>query len=92
MPLYETLTGDGPTFHIRVHDDVSEDTGVELQVNLDHYSPNDAVSVTLDGELLGEPTLHRTSGEGHLAEDAWLVWKLDPMQVGRGVHEVRIVA
>ena len=91
VPLYETLTGDGPTFHIRVHDDVAEDTSVELQVNLDHHSPNDAVSVTLDGELLGEPTLHRTSGEGHLAEDAWLVWKLDPIQVGRGVHEVRIV-
>ena len=49
------------------------------------------MSVTLDGELLGEPTLHRTSGEGHLSEDAWLVWKLDPGQVGRGVHEVRIV-
>ena len=48
MPLYRTLTGDGPTFHIPVHDDVSDDTGVELQVNLDHYSPNDAVSVTLD--------------------------------------------
>ena len=77
VPLYRTLTGDGPAFHIRVHDDVSDDTSVELQVNLGHYSPNDAVSVTLDGELLGEPALHRTGGEGHLSEDAWLVWKLD---------------
>ena len=49
------------------------------------------MSVKLDGGLLGEPTLHRTSGEGHLSEDAWLVWKLDAMQVGRGVHEVQIV-
>ena len=91
VPLYRTLTGDGPTFHIPVHDDVSDHTGVELQVNLDHYSPNDAVSVTLDGELLGEPSLHRTGGEGHLSEDAWLVWKLRPDQVARGIHQVRVV-
>ena len=91
VPLYPTLTGDGPTFHIAVHDDVAGDTSIELQVNLDHYSPNDAVSVSLDGELLGEPALHRTGGDGHLAEDAWLVWKLRPDQVGRGVREVRMV-
>ena len=91
VPLYRTLTGDGPTFHIPVHDDVSEDTGVELQINLDHYSPNDAVSVTLNGEHLGGPTLHRTGGEGHLSEDTWLVWKLRPAQAERGIHEVRLV-
>ena len=90
-PCTEPSLGDGPTFHIPVHDDVSDHTGVELQVNLDHCSPNDAVSVTLDGELLGEPTLHRTGGEGHLSEDTWLVWKLRPAQAERGIHEVRLV-
>ena len=42
-------------------------------------------------EHLVEPVLHRTGGEGHLAEDAWLVWKLRSDQVARGIHEVRIV-
>ena len=91
MPLYRTLTGDGPTFHIPVHDDVSEDTGVELQINLDHCSPNDAVSVTLDGELLGEPTLHRTGGEGHLSEDTCWCGSSVPHRAERGIHEVRLV-
>ena len=91
VPLYRTLTGDGPTFHINVHDDAAEDTAAELQINLDHYSPKDVVSVTFDGELLGEPALRRVGGDANVTEDAWLVWKLRADQADRGTHEVRIV-
>ncbi len=90
VPLYGTLTGDGPTFHIHVHDDAAKDTTVELQVNLDHYSPKDVILATFDGELLGESALRRV-GDGSVSEDAWLVWKLRTDQAARGTHEVRIV-
>lgn len=96
VPLYRTLTGGGPTFHIRVHDDAAENTSVELHVNLLHYSSDDILSVTLDGELLGEPTLCQV-GDGEagdpsqLPEDSWLVWALHHSRAGRGIHEVEIV-
>ena len=91
VPLYRTLTGDGPTFHINVHDDAAEDTAAELQINLDHYSPKDVVSVTFDGELLGEPALLRVGGDANATEDSWLFWKLRADQADRGPHEVLIV-
>ena len=94
--LYPTITGIGPTFEIRVSDDASSTRIVELQVNVNHYSSDDVLTVKFDGKPLGEPTLHRSAPErqgetAQATEDAWLVWRLDHDQSGRGFHELEVV-
>lgn len=94
--LYPTMTGIGPTFEIRLSDDASCAWIVELQVNVNHYSSDDVLTVKFDGKPLGEPTLHRSAperqgGTAQATEDAWLVWQLDHDQSGRGVHELEVV-
>ena len=94
--LYPTITGIGPTFEIRVSDDASCARSVELQVNVNHCSTDDVLTVKFDGKPLGEPTLHRSAperqgGPAQATEDAWLVWGLDHDQSGRGVHELEVV-
>jgi hypothetical protein len=101
VPLHRTLSGEGPTFHISVYDDIADAEDVErveLQVNLIQYSPGDVLTFTLDGAPLGESGPPVDSGAstnpgdpGQLGEDAWLVWKLDAEQAGYGTHEVQIV-
>ena len=102
VTLYHTLTGDGPRFHIRVHDDVVEEAeagalkSAELQVELEHFSPHDQVEVTLDGEVLGQPAVRNVAAEdpneiADVDENTWLVWQLKPKQADRGTHEVQVV-
>ena len=101
VTLYRTLTGEGPKFHIRVHDDVVEETeagaleSVELQVELEHFSPADKVEVALDGELLGTPGIRNVAAEdpddpADVDENSWLVWILEPRQADRGLHQVQV--
>ena len=95
VDLRPSREGGGPRFHVGVYEDVPEDAALELQVDLDHLSPRDRVAVELDGQRLGEPE-RRSPAAGDAAnpadvsENTWLVWRLEPSQVGGGVHEVRI--
>ena len=87
--------GSGPRFHIGVYEDVSEDATLELQVDLDHLSPQDRVAVELDGQRLGDPLRRSPAAEdsanpADVSENTWLVWPLVPAQVGKGVHIVGI--
>ncbi len=101
VDLYGTLTGEGPLFHVDVHDDlVAEDEAgrlesVELQIEINHMSPADVVEITLDGTSLGEPEVKNTAAldaniPTDVAESSWLVWQLTPQQVALGVREVRV--
>ena len=95
VDLLRTLVGGGPRFHIGVYEDVSEDAALELQIDLDHLSPRDRVSVKLDGQRLGNPMRRSPAAEAaanpaDVSENTWLVWPLVPAQVGKGVHIVGI--
>ena len=100
MDLQPTLTGDGPTFHVTVSDDVTAD-GVdleraELQIEVAHLSAqDDEVEVILDGKALGPPLVRDAAAEdpedpSDVSENGWLTWPLEVSQVERGVHEVRV--
>ncbi len=101
VTLYRTLAGDGPTFHIPFHDDTiaASQAGllerIELQIELEHYSPADRVRVTLDGQELGAPTVRCAAAEdpddpSDVDENGWLTWSLEPKMMAAGVHEVRV--
>ena len=92
VALYHTLTGDGPKFHIRVHDDVVAEAKagtletIGLQIELAHFSPADKVEVTLDGWRLAAPSIRNVAGDdpdnpSDVDEHSWLVWELSPEQV-----------
>ena len=100
--LYRTLTGDGPLFHVSVHDDVVSESsagrlvGTELHVEIEHFAPGDRVAVTLDGNELGGPAICNVAAEApnvpeDVAENSWLVWSLSPEQAARGRHEVKVL-
>ena len=101
VALYRTLTGDGPRFHIRIHDEVAAEARagaletVELHIELDHLAPADRVEVTLDGVALPEPAIRNVAAEdpanpADVAESGWLVWTLSPEQADAGGHEIQI--
>ena len=101
VALYHTLTGDGPRFHIRIHDEVVEEARagaletVELHIELDHLAPADRVEVTLDGAPLPEPAIRNVAAEdpanpADVAESGWLVWTLSPERADAGGHEIQI--
>ena len=99
VDLQPTLTGDGPTFHLRVSDDVTADAvdleSAELQIEVAHLSTQDEVDVTLDGKTLGPPLVRDAAAEdpedpSDVSENGWLTWPLEVSQVERGVHEVRV--
>ena len=101
--LYCTISrGEGPTFDVPVYDDVmgadrrGELEAVELQMEVEHYSPTgDHVDVNLDGELLGDPIVRNAAAEDPNApadvdENSWLVFVLRPEQTERGPHSVQV--
>ena len=99
--LCQTLTDDGPTFHVPAYDPVVEEAtagslkSVELQVELEHFSPTDQVAVTLDGKDLGPPAIRNAAAEdandpSDVSENSWLVWPLKPEQIDRGQHYVQV--
>ena len=100
VALYPTMTGDGPKFHICIHDPVLEQAeagnlkGVVLCVELAHFSPADRVAVTLDGHTLDAPKIRNLAAAdpdnpADVAENSWLVWDLDPAQADWGEHEIQ---
>ena len=101
VALYRTLTGDGPKFHIRVHDQAAAEAKaghlfrVGLYIELAHFAPADRVGVTLDGCELDAPSIRNLAAEdpddpADVAENSWLVWDLDPQQADWGEHEIQI--
>ena len=101
VALYPTLTEGGPTFHLTVHDDLAgaAEAGhllaVELHIELEHYTPEDQISIQLDGETLDRPAARNTAAENpadpsDVHENSWLVWPLTPDRVGRGEHAIEV--
>ena len=101
VALYRTLTEEGPRFHVGVYDDTVQEARdgnlktAELQVELKHRSVSDKVEVSLDGAPLPEPQVRNVAAEdpdnpADVAEDSWLVWKLQPDQAARGTHVVQV--
>ena len=95
VDLVATPAGGGPRFHVGVWEDMSEDSVLELQVDLDHLSPRDRVAVELDEQRLGDPERRSpAAGDGtnpaDVSENTWLVWPLERAQAGKGVHVVGI--
>ena len=85
--LYPTITGDGPTFTVGLHDDLNSDPlkSIELHIELEHWAPEDRVQVALDGEILPPPSIRDVAEEddndpADVAENKWFVWGLSPNQ------------
>lgn len=101
MTLYRSMTGEGPTFLIPIHDDVAAEeghlAGIQLMIQLEHFSPaEDRVSVTLDGVALPAPAIRNTAAEddgnpADVDENSWLIWDLKPAQAAKGEHEINVV-
>jgi hypothetical protein len=97
VELHATMEGGGPGFHIGVHDDLPSHrgVGVELQIDLLHLSPVDRVAVELDGQRLGEPLRRDAAAEdasslSDVSENGWLTWRLEPAQLGDGIHRITV--
>ncbi len=101
VALYHTLTDEGPPFSLPMYDDLAQATkqsrleGVDLRVQLEHFSPLDKVQVELDTEMLGRSEVRNTAHEDPLdpsdvADTSWLVWKLDAEKITYGPHQVHI--
>jgi hypothetical protein len=98
VTLYRTLTGDGPTFHVPVSDEVDADrASVQLLIEFEHFSPTaDEVQVSLDGVTLGLAAVRNVTAEdptnpGDVDENSWLVWDMEPRQAAKGPHEIKVV-
>ena len=101
VALYRTLTDDGPSFHIPVHDNVVAEAELgllkrlELRIAVDQLSPADSVQVDLDGKTLPKPAVRYAALEdadnpSDVGESGWLVWSLRPQQAARGTHQVQV--
>ena len=101
VKLYPTLTNEGPSFHVPVHDAVARYAAagllkrVELRMVLEHLSSADRIQVNLDGKTLGEPAVRYAAREdpddpSDVAEHASLVWTLRPGQVAQGEHQIKV--
>ncbi len=97
--LYPTLTGDGPTFTVSIHDDVEAQAAdlasLQLQIEFAHWAPQDQVDVSLDGNALGAPNIRdvaaNTDTPPDVSENKWLVWDLEPGQMAKGSHQIKVV-
>jgi len=95
VTLHRTLTDEGPVFHLPFHD-VSTAATIELQVEIEHFSPSaDRVEVQLNGTALGEPSVRNAAAEdpddpATVSENSWLVWSLDPELLSIGAQELKV--
>jgi len=101
VPLYRTLTDEGPVFRIGIFDDAPLEAAerrlkqIDLRIKLDHFSSADSVQVTLDEKVLGKPDVRNALAEdpdspSDVDESSWLVWPLDPATAGMGTHRVQV--
>ncbi len=96
VELYRGAGGEGPRFHVSVHESAAAARAIELHIALEHYSPRDKVKVILDGKELGRPSVRSAAMDlnddpSDVDETSWLVWPLRQEQVRDGSHEVRVV-
>ena len=96
VDLHRTLTGDGPRFHVTVHESVAAARRVELHVEIDHHTALDKMRVTFDGKELGRPAVRSAAREMHddpadFGESSWLVWPLARQSADSGTHDVQVV-
>ncbi len=101
VTLFRSLTGEGPTFHIPIHDDIAAEAGnlagIQLLIEMEHFSPAvDEVTVTLDGLALPAPAIRNAAAENDgnpadVDENSWLVWDLEHAQAAKGEHEISVV-
>ena len=96
--LYPTLTGDGPTFTVGLHDDLNSDPlkSIELHIELEHWAPEDRVQVALDGEILPPPSIRDVAEEddndpADVSENKWFVWGLSPNQAAKCEHKIKVI-
>jgi hypothetical protein len=97
--LMPTLTGDGPTFTISMHDDVvalaADISALQLHIEMAHWAPEDEVAVSLNGKTLDAPAIidvaENDSAPPRVSENKWLVWDLKPDQIARGAHTIKVV-
>ena len=101
VALYRTLTEEGPSFHITLHDDIVHEAKVghlkrlELRIALEHLSPADRIQVDLDGKKLRKPVLRYVAREdddnpSDVGETGWLVWSLRPEEATQGPHQIKV--
>ena len=98
MVLYPTITGDGPTFTVSLHDDLNSDPirSVELHVELEHWAPEDRVQVALDDEILPPPSIRDVAEEDNsdpadVSENKWFVWDLSVNQAAKCEHKIKVI-
>jgi len=97
--VFRTLTHDGPSLRLPIYDDVEAEANniktIQLQIEFEHWAPEDKVEVSLDGAVLGEPTIRdvaETDGNpADVSENKWLVWDLTSAQAAKGDHTIKIV-
>jgi len=101
VALYRTLTEEGPSFHITLHDDIVHEAKVghlkrlELRIALERLSPADRIQVDLDGKKLRKPVLRYVAREdddnpSDVGETGWLVWSLRPEEATQGPHQIKV--
>ena len=106
VPLKATLTAEGPTVAMEVADDFARDepARIELRVRLSGWIKGDVVRLLWDGTRLddAEVAYQADLDDGSasnpfgadlydVSSDVWLSCSLDPVEVPRGRHEVKVV-
>ena len=104
VPLKETLTGDGPTITLDVADDLSDDTPrrIELRVRLHDWTKSDVVRILWDGDeldglqyryhFMNDPYANQFAAQvSDVSEVVWLSKTLDPSDVAKGKHIVKVI-
>ena len=95
VTLHRTLTDEGPVFHLPFHD-MSTEATIELQVEIEHFSPTvDRVEVQLNGELLDDPSVRNPAAgdpddPATVSENSWLVWRLESGRLSVGGQELMV--
>ena len=101
VTLYRTLTEEGPLFQVPVHDEVAAEAreggleSVELHLELEHFSPEDVIELSLDGVVLEAPVVRNSAAENpeepaDVTEKSWLIWALAPEQADQATHTVQV--
>jgi hypothetical protein len=96
VELYRTATADGPRFRIQVQETTANARSVELHIEIDHFTAQDRIRITLDGEELGQPAVRSASREhqddpADVGESSWLVWPIAARNALSGTREVQAV-
>ena len=96
-PLYETMSGDGPTVTLTVSDDFSSclPESICLRVRMEEWVIGDDVEVRWDGEALPDPQIEYTDVRSYTGDRVsgvvWQSYTLEPERLPMGQHKVKVV-